>query len=207
MYQRSMRKIGLLTAIATMLIVTTAAQAKGPSKASVTGPGLEGAVVFGGRGEDGGYSPLGRLTREAGFFPAVFGEQPDPMMPRRPTGRLGPRYTITYVVPGSRRRERIRQYVYPYAPGGPVTYMLAGQRFWETSRTFGGWYRAPVALKRTLVRAGLPATAPAAAIRRVPGDEGGGQTWPYVVGGVGAAILLAGGAFALARRPRPAAAR
>jgi hypothetical protein len=35
--------------------------------------------------------------------------------------------------------------------------MKAGQPFWQTDRTYGGWYRAGVALKRVLIRAGVPA--------------------------------------------------
>jgi hypothetical protein len=47
--------------------------------------------------------------------------------------------------------------VYPYAKPAPLTYMKPGQRFWNTEQAHGGWFRATAALKKVLVRAGLPA--------------------------------------------------
>jgi hypothetical protein len=38
--------------------------------------------------------------------------------------------------------------------------MKPGQKFWDGRKTHGGWYRASAALKRVLMRAGLPAKAP-----------------------------------------------
>jgi hypothetical protein len=205
------RRIAVLPLVALVaLVAVAAAQAKGPSAASVTGPGIDGTLVVRGSGEDGGSSPLGRLTEDAGFFPAVFGQQPDPMLPGRPTGDLGPRYTITYIVPGpSRPGARIRQRLYPYAAGGPVTYMSPGQRFWETERTRGGWFRGPATLKTTLVDVGLPATPPQILLKSPPGSSGGSAldgAWPYVVLGGIALVVLAAAALAIARRrPGPAA--
>jgi len=197
-----LRIAGAIAAVtAAALVVGATAYAKGPSRATVTGPGLARAIVLGGSGEDG-YSPLGRLTMESGFFPGAFGENPNPMLTRRPRETLGPRYTVTYVLPGgSRPGDRIRQYIYPYAPRGPVTYTPAGQRFWGTAQTFGGWYRASAALMRTLVKAGLPAAAPAVATDRAASR----RLWPFVLGGLAAAALVAAGLLAIRRRPHPAA--
>jgi hypothetical protein len=190
-----------LTAAAAALLAASAA-AKGPAKASVEGPGLDEAVVFVGSGEGPG-SPLGNLTMAAGFFPAVFAQSPDPMLSGRPAGRLGPEYTITYTVPGpSGAASQIRQKLYPYAAGGPVTYMAPGQSVFDTASTRGGWYEADTSLKGTLVEAGLPRTAPA---------TGGGDSmsavdvWPWVLGGI-AALALAAASIVLMRRHRPAAA-
>jgi hypothetical protein len=100
-------------------------------------------------------------VQEVGFFPAAFDQSPDPMLDKRPVVRLGPRYEIVYRVPGPHRvADTLRQDVYPYAAGGPLSYMKPGQPFWE-QRTRGGWYRGTAELKRMLVRAGLPAKAPA----------------------------------------------
>src|SRR5207244_11839795 len=55
---------------------------------------------------------LGRLTMATGFFPAAVGQSPDPMLPDRPAGSLGPRYTIVWTVPGTgplRRGRRDRK--------------------------------------------------------------------------------------------------
>src|SRR5918912_3294464 len=97
-----MTRLILLLAVAA-LAVPAAAAAKGPSAATVSGPGDGGGISFGGGGGGGdpaAGTPLGNLTMAAGFFPGVFDQTPDPMQPSRPKGALGPKYTITYTVPG-----------------------------------------------------------------------------------------------------------
>ena len=164
-----------------------AALAKGPSAASITGPGLDRAVAVKGTESSG---LLGELTQYAGFFPAVFGQSPDPMLHGRPSS-LGPRYTIRYVVPGG-AIYHLTQQVYPYARGGAVTYTKPGQNvFGMDSR--GGWYRGGADLKQTLVRAGLPRTAP-----QQP-DGGGGSALLLGIG-IPGAVLLTGAAVLVARR-------
>ena len=137
------------------LAVPGGALAKGPSAATMDGPG-GGSITFGG---DEGSGLLGQLTEQGGFFPSVFRQQPDPMLDARPKGDLGPKYTITYTVPGPNDEVwTLRQDVYPYAAPGPVTYMAPGQSvFSETTR--GGWFRGGPELKETLVSAGLPVSA------------------------------------------------
>ena len=185
-----------------MLALSPAAIAKGPSKASVEGPELKGTILLVGSGEEPG-SPLGDLTQEAGFFPAVFGQTPDPMLPGRPSGELGPKYTITYTVPGPSSEDEILQDLYPYAKDGPVTFMPAGQRLFDTEQTRGGWYRAGPALKRSLVAAGLPASAPTSA----DGDSASFvDAWAWILAGLGGALVLAAACALLVRRLRPAAA-
>ena len=88
-----------LAAAAAALALAGAAAAKGPSEATITGPGGQGPYNFTGSGEHTG-TPLGYLTDQAGFFQAMFGQEPDPMLAERPSGELGPKYTITYTVPG-----------------------------------------------------------------------------------------------------------
>ena len=192
-----------LAVLAAALTLPAVAAAKGPDQASISGPGLQGSVPVRGDGEGGTGTPLGDLVQLGGYFPAVFGQQPDPMLNARPKGELGPRYTITYHVPGPPSgSSRIVQYVYPYAKPYAVTYMPPGQRFWVTERTRGGWFLANTGLKGTLVRLGLPATAPAA-------GGGDGFAWrPVGLGLAGAfAILLAvGGVLAVRRRGRPVVA-
>jgi hypothetical protein len=91
----------------------------------------------------------------------MFGRSPDPTLASRPSGRLGARYTAVYVVPGPNDvQSRVVQYVYPYAKPVALTYLKPGQRFWNGRKAHGGWYRGSARLKRVLVRAGLPATAP-----------------------------------------------
>jgi hypothetical protein len=160
-----MKRVFLILAIAA-LSLPPAALSKGPSGALISGPGA------GGRGGGGDLtstgcctpeSPTMTLAEHAGFFLAVFPQEPNPMLASRPKGDLGPRYTITYTVPGpSNETWRIRQDVYPYATPAPVTYMEPGQEVFEiVGGTRGGWFRADPRLKETLVSAGLPANAPA----------------------------------------------
>jgi hypothetical protein len=175
-------------------LVAPAAVAKGPSQATITGPGLGKALITG-NGESAG-TTLGYLAQYTGFFPGAFGQSPDPMLHGRPAGLLGPSYTAHYVVPdGEGTKFRIVQQLYPYAPGGPVTYMEPGQLIFG-ERTRGGWYRGEPALKALLVRQGLPRIAPRVA--EVPRS----RTSAAEMVGVGAplAILLAGAAAFVAGR-------
>jgi hypothetical protein len=160
-----MKRAFLILAIAA-LAIPASALGKGPSAASMDGPGSGGGITFSGDGESGG-TPLGNLTEESGFFPAVFTRQPDPMLDSRPKGDLGPKYTVTYTVPGPNNETwKIQQEVYPYAEHGPVTYMKPGQEIFELGGTRGGWFQATPQLKETLVSAGLPPSPPSASTNR-----------------------------------------
>jgi hypothetical protein len=181
----------LLFALAAAALVAPAALAKGPSQATVTGPGLDEAIAFKGLGDSSS------LTEQAGFFPAVFGQTPSPMI-KRPAGKLGPRYTIHYLVPGGPTKPyRITQYLYPYAAGGAVTYMRPGQPIFGATTT-GGWYYAGGALKQILVRAGLPKAAPKAA-PSAPASSGSNIAL-FAGIGIPGALALAGAALLVARR-------
>ena len=150
-----MKRVLLLAAIAALALPATAV-AKGPSEASVKGPGLSKAITITGAEEPG--SPLMNFAEQAGFFPAVFGQEPNPMLPGRPKGDLGPKYRIAYKVPGPENDMfHISQDLYPYASPSAVTYMPAGQKIFD-STTRGGWFASPL-LKETLAAKGLPKTA------------------------------------------------
>jgi hypothetical protein len=200
----------LLLVLAFALVFAAPAFAKGPESARVEGPGLKGgAITFGtaqpGDPEPG--TPLGDLVEKTGFFPAMFGQTPDPMLSSKPRGSLGPKYTITYRVPGPGRTDTIRQDLYPYAAQGPLTYMKPGQAFFSSERTHGGWFRTPATLKSDLVDRGLPASAPGT----------GGSTddgfWPLstaltatLAAALGLALVAAGSIILMRRRPGAAAA-
>jgi hypothetical protein len=156
-----MRRVVVAVALVA-LALPVAAQAKGPTSASISGPGLSGALAVTGDGEITG-TALGRLAMTGGFFAQVFGQTPDPTFASRPVGAgaLGPRYKTVYVVPGPNGIEsRLVQWLYPYAKSGPLTYMRPGQMFWDGKQAHGGWFRA-TGMRRILVRMGLPAVAPA----------------------------------------------
>jgi hypothetical protein len=153
-----MKRLLLVLALAALALPATAF-AKGPDEAKITGPGLDKAIVVSGPEEDG--SPMMTFADAAGFFPAVFGQQPNPMLPGRPKGNLGPKYTIEYNVPGGDGMSwTLEQDLYPYALPSAVTYTKAGQEIFDMT-TLGGWW-ADASLKDQLTALGLPKSAAAA---------------------------------------------
>jgi hypothetical protein len=179
-----MRRFLLLATAGTLaaLVATSPAAAKGPSTASLTGPGLDHAVPVKGEGESGPGTPLGSLVQLGGFFPQVFQQFPDSTIRTRPSGNLGPRYRMVYRVPGPNGISTVVQDVYPYAKT-PVTYMRPNQHFWGSNRTHGGWFVSGPGLKVTLVAAGLPESPP-------PAASGGSFPWAWTVAGVIAVVVL-----------------
>jgi hypothetical protein len=198
----------LIASVACVALLAPGALAKGPVEASLAGPGLEQPIRFGGWEDDmleERGAPLMTFAEATGFFPAAFGQSPDPMLDSPPKGELGPRYTATYDLGGRPGWEEniLVQDVYPYARPNPVTYMRAGQRFYGGMRTEGGWFvgvspSAPPLLDQ-LVAAGLPRTPPRA---------GEGSPFPWaIVGPLTAVAVLALGTLAIVvvrRRPHPA---
>jgi hypothetical protein len=155
-----MRRYVLPATLVVALALPALAVAKGPSSASISGPGLDRSLAIRGGGEAPG-TPLGTLASASGFFAQMFGQSPDPTLAARPRGTLGPRFTAVYVVPGPNNNEsRVVQHLYPYAKPFALTYMKPGQKFWDDQKALGGWYRASAGLKGMLVRAGLPTRAP-----------------------------------------------
>ena len=198
-----MKRLAMLSSTAAIIasLVASAALAKGASEATITGPGLGDGIRLAGEGQVGG-DRLIRIAESAGFFPAVFLRSPNPMLSTRPRGELGPRYTVTYVMPGPTGVDELRQDLYPYAKPTPVTYTRPGQPFFGTEKTVGGWYVATSALKDDLVAVGMPFT---------PSADGGGFDVPWAIAGGAAAAVTALAAAALAvlrlrRRHGPATA-
>lgn len=191
--------IALLTTTFAVALVPGLALAKGASEAVIIGPGLDQPIAMAGEGQVGG-EELMRLAESAGFFQVVFGQTPDVTLAEQPEGALGPRYTITYTMPGPNNElDRLSQDLYPYATPNPVTYMAPGQPFFTTEQTRGGWYVATSQLKDDLVAAGLPESAPTGA------GDGDGFPWT-ALGAFAAALVLvvaAGAAIYLRRRERP----
>jgi hypothetical protein len=214
--------------IAVVISLATPALAKGPSQASITGPGLARAIVVSDGGEPGQQGTLAVLAGQTGLFTAMFG--PDVGLPVQaparlrtppPKASLGPQYTVIYTVPGVTPRPgeqsgRIRQDLYPGAPGGPVVYTPPGQAGFGQPLQVTGWLRAGPGLARTLGQLGIrpqpgtpqapptrpPATQPAAV------HHPGSQALPWLIAAAGAIALSAALAgTALRRRHRKPAAR
>jgi hypothetical protein len=193
--------LALVAVLLVAMLIPAGALAKGASEARIEGPGLDEPISLAGEGRPGGVE-LMQLAENAGFFPAAFGQIPDPMLRTRPTGEFGPRYTITYVMPGPNGESaRIRQDVYPYAklspvaypvPGQTVTYMEPGQPFFATEKTHGGWYVATSSLKDSLVGIGLPESPPT-------GGGGSGFPWTVIGAFVAFGLVLAVAALLIRR--------
>jgi hypothetical protein len=189
-----MRALVLVLAVGA-LAIPAAAIGKGPAAATMEGPG--GPITFGGSEASG---PLGDLTERSGWFPEAFAQSPDPLLPARPEGELGPRYVVVYAVPGPDNDTfTIRQHVYPYATSGPVTYMAPGQPVFDT-KTTGGWFQAGTDLKETLVTAGLPESAPKAS--RGDASFPAVTVWAFVI----VLLACAAGLLLVRRRARPSPA-
>jgi hypothetical protein len=222
-------RILFLAALAAALTLSapTAALAKGASAATIDGSGPGGPITLRGDGEPGSGSDLGTLAELSGLFPAMFGQSPDPMLDAAPTKRLGPHYTITWTIPdGNGTAKTIRQDVYPYAAGGPVTYTKPGQPVSDQT-TRGGWYRASDGLRQHLISLGLPNKAAVAAASGggSSANAAGGSSaspaparpaaaaraaiWPQVLAGGALLLLLVAGTatIVLRRRPGPATTR
>src|SRR6266508_2417974 len=137
-------------ALALLLAVAPVALAKGASAATIKGPGLHRPISLRGLGEPGADTKLAKLSDQAGQLAGA------------PPGDLGPRYTITYAVPGDGGTFTVVQDLYPYAPGGAVTHAQPGQPLWGGQQVVGGWFRGPSTLLPMLVSLGLPSKAPVA---------------------------------------------
>jgi hypothetical protein len=194
-----MKHILLILAIAALTLPATAL-GKGPSAASIDGPGGGGDLKI--TGCCSPESPAMNLAEQAGFFPAVFPQEPNALLASRPKGALGPKYTITYTVPGPNNETwKIRQDVYPYATPAPVTYMKPGQTVFQIKGgTRGGWFQADSRLKETLVAAGLPS-------KPIAGGSDSTSFSTNLFSLLAVAVLLAAAtAVFLRSRARPAAA-
>jgi hypothetical protein len=196
-------RIGIAVALLALLL-PAGALAKGPTAATITGPGLDKPLKLGGGPNAlANGRPMEVLMTRGGFFQVAWGGQSRRALAKAPTKNLGPKYEVVYVVPGpSGQEDLIRQDLYPHAKGGPVSFTPAGQPFFGTRRTLGGWFRAQPVLTSALVAAGLPArtspTAPAAGDDTVPAFG----LWTLL----SALALAAIAVLALRRRARPAAA-
>jgi hypothetical protein len=226
-------------AIAVTVALATPALAKGTTQASITGPGLARpvtvSVAAGSEALPGQGDALSSLADQTGLFTVLFGPSiGDIHMPDEPSrlrtppaaATLGPKYTVTYTVPGithapGQASDQIRQDLYPRAAGGPVIYTLPGQQGFGQPLQATGWLRGTPRLTATLTRLGVPAgsslpsapgsaasvpAAPAAGAAPKPSDTAA-PAWLIATIASAVAIAIAGTALWLRRRPRPATDR
>jgi hypothetical protein len=214
-----MRRRALAFLALLLAAVPTAAQAKGASAATISGGGPGGLpggpIELKGDGEPGAGTDLANLAEAAGVFALLWEDGQSGALAAAPTTRRGPRYTITWTFPnGDGGENLVRQSVWPYAAGGPVTFMATGQKVLDGT-TKGGWYRAGDNLRQQLVTLGLPDRQPPATPRPAtpsaatpaPAPAPSPAVWPWVAAGTGVLLLaVVAGALFLRRRSSPGTA-
>jgi hypothetical protein len=199
------RALAVLALAVLLLAIPAAAQAKGATSATISGGGPGGLpggpITLRGDGEPGSGTDLANLAEAAGLFALAFEAGPGVVLPEAPTGRLGPRYTITWSMPDpdGGPNDKVREHLYPYAAGGPVTFMPADQPIMETTTT-AGWFKAPDTLRQQLIALGLPnrpplappaSPKPTATPQPSPAPATPPAAWPRVAAVLAALILLA----------------
>ena len=160
------RVLAMLVLALLLAAVPTVVQAKGASAASISGGGPGGLpggpIDLNGDGEPGSGTDLANLAEASGVFALLFEDSSSGALATAPPGARGPRYTITWTFPnGAGRADKVRQSVWPYAAGGPLTFLASGQPVLDTT-TKGGWYRAGDDLRLSLIALGLPRRQPVA---------------------------------------------
>jgi len=214
------RVLAVAALAALLLAVPTAAQAKGATAATIDGGGPGGLpggpITLGGDGEPGSGTDLGMLAQGSGLYTVVFGDDPGAVLKAAPTDRLGPRYTITWTFPDPNggKDQKVRQRVYPYAAGGPVTFTPAGQPVLDIT-TGSGWYQGFDGFRAQLIELGLPnrdpltsatpaspapSPAPASPEPAPATPASPPPAWPRLAAVVAGLLVLAAGAALALRR-------
>jgi hypothetical protein len=201
---------GLLLDLA--LGAAPAAYAKGPTAATIEGPGLAGPVTVESYEATQRLPGLGDLMRLTGGS-VLFGDGPT-FRPDRPDGDLGPRFAVAYYMG---KQVVLIQELYPFGTGGPFVFTPAGQRSPFTDATLpDGWFAATKELASSMLLLGAsqtatqaatqtptPAPQPAARQAKAPvpaAPTGWGSAGVLVVALAGVALVATAGAVVLRGR-------
>ena len=175
-----------LVALSTVVIAGPASAKASIAAANITGPGLKARLRIEAPDTKGlwesGIDVAGGLDDTRANSVEELGLTP---------GDPGPRYLVTYRFDFS--DVLIRQDLYPYAKGGPVTYTPPGQELnvGINMSIIAGWYQSSLGFFRYLVDHGLPETNPVASVATrepAPDTAPGAQTAPWA----GIVVVLVG---------------
>lgn len=167
--------------LAGSLAFATAAQAKGATTVTVTGPGLASPVRLSQQDGPQGEALLA-LARDIRLDWVALGNPGDMVLDTSAPGdRLGAAYEVTFgfgcvesASGGACEPVEVRLVAYPFAVMGPVVAVPGGQhRPYEKIAIAPGWVRASPVLPQTMLALGIPAplrtvaaTATATAVAR-----------------------------------------
>jgi len=165
-----------LVAISTVVIARPASAKADIAEANITGPGLGGGIQIEAPDTEGlwesGIDVVGGLDDTRADSVEGLGLSP---------ADLGPRYLVTYRFYGD---DLIRQELYSYAKGGPITYTPPGQEVTAgiSMQITAGWYQSSLGFFQYLVDHGLPERNPVASVatgEAAPDTAPDAQTAPW----------------------------
>ena len=184
-HRRSSYALIMAGIVVLAVAVPGTALAKGPTAASIDGPGLAQPIAL---DWDQRESDLIDLIDATGFW-----ELAEPQTVDEPAGDLGSRYVISFSVhDDTGGATALAVHAYPYARPAPLVYVPAGQSASVIGDVPEGWRTATSGLTRWFeTHAPEPVVAPATDTRDDP-IAASAPTTPWLPIGLGAgAVLLA----------------
>lgn len=168
--------------VAALGVWASPAHAKGATGGTLEGDGMDEAIAV-----------PAELSGSSGLYELIWDTAGATRLADAPSADLGPRFVLTWMLMGPNGDVPIEQEIYPYAEGGPVTFVAAGQPMWESATTLGGWSTASPGFVTQLESLGVSRAAAAS-------TGGGGTTWTPIGASVAAMVLLGAGLVRFGRR-------
>jgi hypothetical protein len=193
------RLLTVLLPALVLVVLADPASAKGPSEATLTGPGIDEPIDL---RDAVGDETFWAMSGDLGAYAAMGGTGLIGSRAEvgRPIGELGPAYELTW---GGFVEHDVTVVLHPYAEGGGRLFVPGGQDTITGYPTEEGWFVLPRRVVPALHEAGLPrAPAEPVAVASRVADEPGGS-WPVADVAAGAAVAAGlAGAVLLLRRGR-----
>ena len=186
--------VGVIAVLAPLALVAPA-EAKGPQAVVISGPGIESMRLTWRPSSEHELATLVDLT-----FPWPGDERPS-LQGKPPLDELGEMYVVSYRMPANHTPTgTVRQSIYPFAEGGPVSFTPLGQRMMGMP-VEGGWHYEPTALTPFMRDLGADPNGPGSLTAITPAAQtatnpaGSDATWPWIAAGAaGVGVLIGAGA-------------